>query len=156
MKREMIMANGSSRNRGRRGGAVSGPGALSERTDLNVTATDARQMLSEAPFGAEQALVNQVQQGNVAAEAANTSGMLPADNAPVAINPVEDFDLTAPTNYPDMPVTETGVPKQSYLEDDSMMLIRAMADIFPTDELLSLLFSQGSAFKQSPDDIIPT
>ena len=37
-----------------------------------------------------------------------------------------------------------------------MMLIRAMADIFPTDELLSLLMSQGSAYKQSPDDIIPT
>lgn len=149
------MANGSSRNKGRRGGAVSGPGALAQRTDLNVTATDAREMLSEAPMGAEQALVNQVQQGNIAAEAANTSGMLPADNAPVAINPVEDFDLTAATDYPDMPVTETGIPKQSYLEDDSMMLIRAMADIFPTDELLSLLFSQGSAYKQSPDDIIP-
>ena len=156
MKRETTMANGSSRNKGRRGGAVSGPGALSKRTDLNVTATDARDMLSEAPMGAEQALVNQVQQGNIAAEAANTSGMLPADNAPVAISPVEDFDLTAATDYPDMPVTETGIPKQSYLEDDSMMLIRAMADIFPTDELLSLLFSQGSAYKQSPDDIIPT
>ncbi len=150
------MANGSSRNRGRRGGAVSGPGALAKRTDLNVTATDAREMLSEAPFGAEQALVNQVQQGNVAAEAANPNNTIPADNRPVAISPVEDFDLTAPTNYPDMPVTDTGIPNQSYLEDDSMMLIRAMADIFPTDELLSLLMSQGSAYKQSPDDIIPT
>ena len=156
MKREMIMANGSSRNRGRRGGAVSGPGALSKRTDLNVTATDAREMLSEAPMGAEQALVNQVQQGNVAAQAANQNNIVPEDNRPVAVAPVEDFDLTAPTDYPDMPVTDTGIPKQSYLEDDSMMLIRAMADIFPTDELLSLLMSQGSAYKQSPDDIIPT
>ena len=113
-------------------------------------------MLSEAPFGEEQALVNQVKQGNVAAETANTNQIVPSNNAPVAIKPVEDFDLTAPTNYPDMPVTDTGIPKQSYLEDDSMMLIRAMADIFPTDELLSLLMSQGSAYKQSPDDIIPT
>ena len=50
-----------------------------------------------------------------------------------------------------MPVTDTGAEKQTYLEDDSMMLIRAMAEVFPTDELLSLLMSQGSVYKQSPD-----
>ena len=60
------MANGSSRNKGRRGGAVSGPGALSKRTDLNVSSDDAREMLADAPMGSEQDLVQQVVEGNQA------------------------------------------------------------------------------------------
>ena len=144
------MANGSSRNRGRRGGAVSGPGALSQRTDLNVSQQDARSMMADETFGEEGELVEQVQQGNNALQgiqAEQAQGM----TEPAQINPVNEFDLTAPTDFQDMPITDTGAPKQTYLEDDSMMLIKAMAEIFPTDELLSLLMSQGSVYKQSPD-----
>ena len=144
------MANGSSRNRGRRGGAVRGPGALSQRTDLNVSQQDARSMMADETFGEEGELVEQVQQGNNALQgiqAEQAQGM----TEPAQINPVNEFDLTAPTDFQDMPITDTGAPKQTYLEDDSMMLIRAMAEIFPTDELLSLLMSQGSVYKQSPD-----
>ncbi len=144
------MANGSSRRRGRRGGAVIGPGALSQRTDLNVSQQDARSMMQDETFGAEGELVEQVQQGNSALQGIQAE-QAQEMTQPAQINPVDEFNLTAPTNYQDMPVTDTGAEKQTYLEDDSMMLIRAMAEVFPTDELLSLLMSQGSVYKQSPD-----
>tara|TARA_R110002020_G_scaffold91245_7_gene221778 strand:- start:3820 stop:4260 length:441 start_codon:yes stop_codon:yes gene_type:complete len=145
------MANGSSRSKGRRGGAVSGPGALSKRTDLNVSSDSAREMLAGAPMGDETDLVNQVVEGNAALPPqGGVSGAVPAEEA-AQVTPVEDFSLTNDTAYPEMPVTDIGQKKQTYLEDDSMMLIRAMADAFPTPELLSLLMSQGSVYKQSPD-----
>lgn len=149
---EAIMANGSSRSKGRRGGAVSGPGALSKRTDLNVSSDSAREMLAGAPMGDETDLVNQVVEGNAALppQGGGGGGGVPAEEA-AQVTPVEDFSLTNDTAYPEMPVTDIGQKKQTYLEDDSMMLIRAMADAFPTPELLSLLMSQGSVYKQSPD-----
>ena len=138
------MANGSSRNKGRRGGAVSGPGALSKRTDLNVSSDDAREMLADAPMGeGNEALVGQSPQG----VAANTG-------QPANVQPVDQFDLAAPTNFPDMTITDKGMTKSRFLEEDSMMLIRAMAEIYPTPELLSLLNSQGSVYSQTPDDDI--
>ena len=64
------MANGSSRERGRRGGvkrpaAVSGPGKLARRTDGQAPSIeDVRGMVNESA-GEEQQLVEQVRQGNV-------------------------------------------------------------------------------------------
>ena len=64
------MANGSSRQRGRRGGvkrpaAVSGPGRLARRTDgAAPTIEDVRGMVNESA-GEEAALVDQVRQGNI-------------------------------------------------------------------------------------------
>ena len=53
-----------------------------------------------------------------------------------------------------MTITDKGMTKSRFLEEDSMMLIRAMAEIYPTPELLSLLNSQGSVYSQTPDDDI--
>ena len=106
--------------------------------------------MQDETFGAEGELVEQVQQGNSALQGIQAE-QAQEMTQPAQINPVDEFNLTAPTNYQDMPVTDTGAEKQTYLEDDSMMLIRAMAEVFPTDELLSLLMSQGSVYKQSPD-----
>mgnify|MGYP003111814887 FL=1 len=147
------MANGSSRNKGRRGGAVSGPGALSKRTDLNVSSDDAREMLADAPMGSEQELVQQVVEGN---QALNQSpqGVEANTEQPTNVQPVDQFDLAGPTNFPDMSITDRGMTKSRFLEEDSMMLIRAMAEIYPTPELLSLLNSQGSVYSQTPDDDI--
>ena len=106
--------------------------------------------MADETFGEEGELVEQVQQGNNALQGIQAE-QAQEMTEPAQINPVNEFDLTAPTDFQDMPITDTGAPKQTYLEDDSMMLIRAMAEIFPTDELLSLLMSQGSVYKQSPD-----
>ena len=76
------MANGSSRERGRRGGvkrpaAVSGPGKLSRRTDPQApTIEDVRGMINESA-GEEKALVEQVRQGNV--EQPDTTVAVPAE-----------------------------------------------------------------------------
>ena len=148
------MANGSSRNKGRRGGAVSGPGALSKRTDLNVSSDDAREMLADAPMGSEQDLVQQVVEGNAALVGQSPQGVAANTGQPANVQPVDQFDLAAPTNFPDMTITDKGMTKSRYLEEDSMMLIRAMAEIYPTPELLSLLNSQGSVYSQTPDDDI--
>jgi len=147
------MANGSSRNKGRRGGAVSGPGALSKRTDLNVSSDDAREMLADAPMGSEQELVQQVVEGNNALNQ-SPQGVAANTEQPANVQSVDQFDLAGPTNFPDMSITDRGMTKSRFLEEDSMMLIRAMAEIYPTAELLSLLNSQGSVYSQTPDDDI--
>tara|TARA_R100001163_G_scaffold38036_1_gene28988 strand:+ start:3128 stop:3586 length:459 start_codon:yes stop_codon:yes gene_type:complete len=137
------MANGSSRQRGRRGGvkrpaAVSGPGKLSRRTDgAAPSIEDVRGMVNESA-GEESALVDQVRQGNI--EQPQTTFAAQPQAIPQQLGGVEpgiadvfapgDDDLNAYTRPP---------TEDEFLEPDDVMLIRAMAEVNPTAELLGLL-----------------
>ena len=135
------MANGSSRERGRRGGvkrpaAVSGPGKLSRRTDgVAPTIEDVRGMVNESA-GEETALVDQVRQGNV--EQPQTE--LAPQQAPQQLGGVPPGigDVFAP-GEDDLNAYSRPPMEDQYLEPDDVMLIRAMAEVNPTAELLGLL-----------------
>lgn len=137
------MANGSSRSRGRRGGvkrpaAVSGPGKLSRRTDgAAPTIDDVRGMVSESA-GEEAALVEQVRQGNI--EQPQTTFAAPPQQAPQPLGGVapDIADVFAP-GQDDLNAYTRPPTEDQFLEPDDVMLIRAMAEVNPTPELLGLL-----------------
>ena len=138
------MANGSSRSRGRRGGvkrpaAVSGPGKLSRRTDgAAPTIEDVRGMVNESA-GEEAALVEQVRQGNI--EQPQTTFAAQPQQAPqqlVGGVPPDIADVFAPGDDDLNAYTRPQIEDQ-FLEPDDVMLIRAMAEVNPTAELLGLL-----------------
>jgi len=139
------MANGSSRSRGRRGGvrrpaAVSGPGRLARRTDgAAPSIDDVRGMINESA-GEEAALVEQVRQGNVEQP--------PATVATPVEQPQQELQTITPdvadifTGDDDLPLTTPSnmqAKESTLLEPDDVMLIRAMAQIKPSAELISLL-----------------
>ena len=137
------MANGSSRERGRRGGvkrpaAVSGPGRLARRTDgAAPSIEDVRGMMTESA-GEEQALVEQVRQGNV--EQPQTTFAAQPQQAPQQLGGVEPgvADVFAP-GQDDLNAYTRPPMEDQFLEPDDVMLIRAMAEVNPTAELLGLL-----------------
>ena len=123
----------SSRAKGRRGGkkntapkrpaAVSGPGKLSARTDSAAPSIETvRSMVSETA-GEEQALVDQVREGNITSP----------DSPGQGFSPVAEGEMVPLTTPSSMQSQET------LLEPDDVMLIRAMAEVNPTSELLGLL-----------------
>ena len=136
------MANGSSRERGRRGGvkrpaAVSGPGRLARRTDgAAPTIEDVRGMISESA-GEEAALVEQVRQGNI--EQPQTTFAAPQQQ-PQQLGGVAPgiADVFAP-GEDDLNAYSRPPMEDQFLEPDDVMLIRAMAEVNPTAELLGLL-----------------
>ena len=150
MKEMIAMATTSSRAKGRRGGkkntapsrpaAVSGPGKLSRRTDSAAPSIeDVRGMVSETA-GEEQALVDQVREGNIvspdnqaaAQSAPQQLGGLSSGVADVFTQPTADEQMSLST--PSSMQTQ-----DTMLEPDDVMLIRAMAEVNPTNELLGLL-----------------
>ena len=150
------MANGSSRERGRRGGvkrpaAVSGPGRLARRTDGQAPSIeDVRGMVTESA-GEEKALVEQVRQGNVEEPAATVAA--PAEQPQQELQPVAPAvgDIFAqgdgtPINTP----SSMQAQESSLLEPDDVMLIRAMAQINPSSELISLLQFAEQKINRTP------
>jgi hypothetical protein len=151
------MANGSSRSRGRRGGvkrpaAVSGPGRLARRTDGQAPSIeDVRGMINESA-GEESALVEQVRQGNVEQQPATVAA--PAEQpqqqllSPIAEGVADIFaqgDGTPITTASSMQEQES-----TMLEPDDLMLIRAMAKIKPSQELISLLQFAEQSINRTP------
>ena len=150
------MANGSSRQSGRRGGvkkpaAVSGPGKLSRRTDGQApTVEDVKGMVSGS-YDEEKQLIEQVRQDPTVQDNTGVVEGEIVDDENVVINPVDEVDLYGQTRYPDMPIDTIGDAGNQILEPDYLMLIRAMAEINPTPELLSLLNSVGSVWQSSSE-----
>lgn len=149
------MANGSSRDKGRRGGVsrpapVSGPGRLSRRTDgAAPSIEDVRGMVNESA-GEEQALVEQVRQGNVEQ---------PTEAVPQARPQPQPLQTIAPgvgdifTKGDGTPITTPSSMQQqesTLLEPDDLMLIRAMAQANPTAELISLLQFASQKINRTP------
>ena len=150
------MANGSSRERGRRGGvkrpaAVSGPGRLARRTDGQAPSIeDVRGMVTESA-GEEKALVEQVRQGNVEQPAATVAA--PAEQPqqelqplPPAVGDIFSQGDGTPINTP----SSMQAQESSLLEPDDVMLIRAMAQINPSSELISLLQFAEQKINRTP------
>lgn len=151
------MSNGSSRSRGRRGGvkrpaAVSGPGRLARRTDGQAPSIeDVRGMITESA-GEEAALVEQVRQGNVeqppATVAATVEQPQQQELSPIAEGVADIFaqgDGTPITTPSSMQEQES-----TMLEPDDLMLIRAMAKIKPSQELISLLQFAEQSINRTP------
>ena len=144
------MSTDSSRARGRRGGvkrpaAVSGPGRLSRRTDgAAPSIEDVRGMVTESA-GEETDLVNQVRQGNVtlppATVAAPEITTLPAGAAEI---------FAAGDDLPINTQSTMAQESSSLLEPDDVMLIRAMAKINPSQELISLLQFAEQKINRTP------
>lgn len=153
------MANGSSRERGRRGGvkrpaAVSGPGRLARRTDsVAPSIEDVRGMVTESA-GEEAALVDQVRQGTIPGEEETQPQPQPqATGTPQPLQPVPPAvgDIFAqgdgtPINTP----STMQAQESSLLEPDDVMLIRAMAQINPSSELISLLQFAEQKINRTP------
>lgn len=147
------MAIESSRSKGRRGGyrkpanpaAVSGPGALSERTDTGVSVEDVKKMLADEPMGTEGAAEENVAAANAALEGTAPPGQSVSATLPAGVTP-ETLDIfTSGGGQENISegvtdearrVATTGSPM---LPPDPVMLVRAMYEIYPTDELGSLL-----------------
>lgn len=147
------MAIESSRSKGRRGGyrkpanpaAVSGPGALSERTDTGVSVEDVKKMLADEPMGTEGAAEENVAAANAALEGTAAPGQAVSATLPAGVTP-ETLDIfTSGGGQENISegvtdearrVATTGSPM---LPPDPVMLVRAMYEIYPTDELGSLL-----------------
>lgn len=159
------MAIDSSRQNGRRGGvkrpaAVSGPGKLAKRTDgVAPTIDEVRAMVTESA-GEEKALVNQVREGNINATEEETvvpagQGQIEAEE-PSVITPLpgnvgEIFgqgDGTPINTFSSMQQRES-----TLLEPDDLMLIRAMVDINPTQELINLLQTAEQKINRTPTQL---
>lgn len=149
------MSVGSSRGRGRRGGyrkpanpaAVSGPGALSERTDTGVSVEDVKKMIANEPMGTEGEAEKNVAAANAALEGTSAPGQSVGATLPAGVLP-ENLDIF--TNGGGQENIQEGVTDEArriattgspMLPPDPLMLVRAMYEIYPTDELGSLLAS---------------
>ena len=107
-------------------------------------------MVSESA-GEEKALVEQVRQGNVEEPAATVAA--PAEQPQQALQPVAPAvaDIFAegdgtPINTP----SSMQAQESSLLEPDDVMLIRAMAQVNPSAELLSLLQFANQKINRTP------
>lgn len=147
------MANGSSRDMGRRGGkkstaparpaAVSGPGKLARRTDSAVPSIQDVQAMASGTYGEEQQLVEQVRDGAIidGEQEATPVAAAPRQAAPAPIGgvPAELADIFAPDPEGGDLNAYQRPQEQITLEPDDVLLIRAMAEANPTNELLGLL-----------------
>tara|TARA_R100001163_G_C5032450_1_gene172306 strand:- start:438 stop:902 length:465 start_codon:yes stop_codon:yes gene_type:complete len=137
----------SSRSKGRRGGnksapsrpaAVSGPGKLSRRTDGLISQEDVRGMVNESS-GEESELVNIAREGNAAVEGSETTAQpMPQSAQPIQAVDPGVADIFGPSNE-NLPLRPGRVDEDTFLEPDDVMLIRAMAEVNPTPELIGLL-----------------
>lgn len=157
------MANGSSRDRGRRAkkntaparpAAVSGPGSLSRRTDsVAPSIEDVRGMVNESA-GEEAALVNQVRQGTIPGEEGTEPTPQPQVTAtPQPLQPMAPGVADIFTEGDGTPITTPSSMQQqesTLLEPDDVMLIRAMAQANPTAELISLLQFASQKINRTP------
>ena len=150
------MSTDSSRSRGRRGGvkrpaATSGPGKLSRRTDGQApTIEDVRGMITESA-GEETALVNQVRQGNITPP--GTTVAQPTGAPQQQLEPSEPGIGEIFTGEDELPAdTPSTMAEESstLLEPDDVMLIRAMAKINPSQELISLLQFAEQKINRTP------
>tara|TARA_B100000927_G_C16447936_1_gene462598 strand:- start:482 stop:982 length:501 start_codon:yes stop_codon:yes gene_type:complete len=145
----------SSRSRGRRGGyrkpaepaAVSGPGALSQRTDTGVSVDEVKQMISNDTQGVEGQAEKNVAAANAALTGTSAPGQPVGTTLPAGVLP-ENLDIF--TNGGGQENIQEGVTDEArriaatgspMLPPDPLMLVRAMYEIYPTDELGSLLAS---------------
>jgi len=155
------MANGSSRDRGRRAkkntaparpAAVSGPGRLSRRTDsVAPSIEDVRGMVSESA-GEEAALVEQVRQGTIPGEE-GTQPQPQVTATPQPLQPMAPGVADIFTEGDGTPITTPSSMQQqesTLLEPDDLMLIRAMAQANPTAELISLLQFASQKINRTP------
>lgn len=148
------MANGSSRDRGRRGGkkntaparpaAVSGPGRLSRRTDSVAPSIQDVQAMASGTYGEEQQLVEQVRDGNIIEPETTTAAPVQPtgqqiQQVPVGGVPGELADLFGPEAEGGDLNAYSPREEKVTLEPDDVLLLRAMAEVNPTNELLSLL-----------------
>tara|TARA_B100001939_G_scaffold340566_1_gene348851 strand:+ start:511 stop:975 length:465 start_codon:yes stop_codon:yes gene_type:complete len=150
------MSTDSSRARGRRGGvkrpaAVSGPGRLSRRTDgAAPSIEDVRGMVTESA-GEETDLVNQVRQGNVTLPPATVAAPPEEVSTEITTLPAGAAEIFAGGD--DLPINTQSTMAQessSLLEPDDVMLIRAMAKINPSQELISLLQFAEQKINRTP------
>lgn len=155
------MANGSSRDRGRRAkkntaparpAAVSGPGRLSRRTDsVAPSIEDVRGMVTESA-GEEAALVEQVRQGTIPGEE-GTQLQPQVTATPQPLQPMAPGVADIFTEGDGTPITTPSSMQQqesTLLEPDDVMLIRAMAQANPTAELISLLQFASQKINRTP------
>ena len=151
------MANGSSRSRGRRGGvkrpaAVSGPGRLARRTDGQAPSIeDVRGMITESA-GEEAALVEQVRQGNVEQPPATVAAPVEQPQQQ-ALSPIAEGVADIFAQGDGTPITTPSSMQEqesTMLEPDDLMLIRAMAKIKPSQELISLLQFAEQSINRTP------
>ena len=89
-------------------------------------------------YDEEKQLIEQVRQDPTVQDNTGVVEGEIVDDENVVINPVDEVDLYGQTRYPDMPIDTIGDAGNQILEPDYLMLIRAMAEINPTPELLSL------------------
>ena len=150
------MSTDSSRARGRRGGVkrpapTSGPGKLSRRTDgAAPTIEDVRGMITESA-GEETDLVNQVRQGNVTLPPATVAAPPEEVSTEITTLPAGAAEIFAggdelPADTPSTMAQESS----ALLEPDDVMLIRAMAKINPSQELISLLQFAEQKINRTP------
>ena len=150
------MATDSSRARGRRGGvkrpaATSGPGKLSRRTDGQApTIEDVRAMITESA-GEESQLVDQVRQGNITPPGATVAAPVEQPQQELRTIPIADADIFSGGDDRDAN-TPSSLAEQSskLLEPDDVMLIRAMARMNPSQELISLLQFAEQKINRTP------
>ena len=149
------MSTDSSRARGRRGGvkrpaAVSGPGRLSRRTDgAAPSIEDVRGMVTESA-GEETDLVNQLRLGNVTPPPATVAAPEEPQQELQTL-PAGAAEIFAGGD--DLPINTQSTMAQessSLLEPDDVMLIRAMAKINPSQELISLLQFAEQKINRTP------
>ena len=148
------MADGSSRDRGRRGGkkntaparpaAVSGPGRLSRRTDSVAPSIQDVQAMASETYGEEQQLVEQVRDGNIIEGNRPTPAPVQPtgqqiQQVPMGGVPGELANLFGPDAEGGDLNSYSPREEKVTLEPDDVLLLRAMAQVNPTNELLSLL-----------------
>lgn len=121
-----------------KGRAVSGPGALSQRTDLTPQAQPSR-VATGGPYGQRKTLEAQ-QAGAPLASNPPAASSLPSRPAALPSTPNGIF---GPTARPDQSgltgASLPGIPGSSVLPEDPDMMLRAMYSIAPNPYLLRLL-----------------
>jgi hypothetical protein len=131
------MARGGNRTP-RQPAAVSGPGALSQRTDGG--AGQPIRAASNQPYGARQA--TETQQA-AAPLASGGGGAAPRSTGTVGANgsPLPPIDAFGPTQRPNEPMTAGLGQEGLYSPDDPDLPIRIMYQLYPHPSLARLLES---------------
>jgi len=118
--------------------AVSGPGALSQRTDGG--ASQPIRLAPGGPYGQRQAL-EQTQQA--APLAAGTGSGAPSPSAPPPTPGLEEGfgggGVFGPTQRPQEPANTGLTPQGGMLDEDPDMLVRYLYSLYPHPDILRLL-----------------
>ena len=122
--------------------AVSGPGALSQRTDGGPgNQKQPVRVASGGAYGERQAAVAQQQAAPMAAggsaPAGGPGGATAAPGGPEGVNGV-----FGPTTMPNQPIT-AGVPSMMERQPDADMVLRELVQKFPSPWLMRLLRRRG-------------